>query len=120
IAGINSSPYTQYRNLTIAPASDILTNARVHALEINGWIDLTDAPNPDIFGNGGERVLSFYQAYDLGQYTGLAVQYSTDPYGVGPATWTTFSDGNIRPITQGGTARALTLQEMVISLEDIP
>lgn len=121
VAGINGAPYTPYKSLSVSPDSNAQTDVRINALEINGWIDLTNAPSPDSLGNSGDVALSFYHGYDLGTQTGLAVQYATTPYDQpGASNWTTFPDGMLRAVTATGTARSLTLQEHIISLEDLP
>ncbi len=112
--------YTPYKRHTDSPNSDLQNNVRIHALEFNGFIDLANVPNPDLGGNTGAPVLSFYHAFDVGARTGLQVQYTTDAYSVSPANWQTLPGGNIRAITLTNTATSLTLQEYVVPLSGLP
>lgn len=120
IAGNNGTAYTPYKRHSESPNSDLINNVRVHALEFDGFIDLANVPNPDINGNTGAPVLSFYHGYHLGSRTGLEVQYTTDGYGVSPANWQTVPGGQIRAITATGEIRNTTLQELIVSLAGLP
>ncbi|KXK52040.1 MAG: PA14 domain-containing protein [Chloroflexi bacterium OLB13] len=120
VAGTNGSVFTYYKRHNDSPVSNNINDVRVNYLEFDGFIDLTTLPATDSFGNDGDPVLSFYQGYHVGSRTGLVVQYSTTPYDVAPAVWTTFPDGEIRPITATGEIKQTTLQETVISLKSIP
>lgn len=109
--------FTRVRRFSESPNSFNAEDMRIHALEFNGWVDLVNIPEQDSRGNRGEPVLSFYQAYNVGGLTGLAVQYSTDPFEAPNPTWRTFPDGNIRPVTETGEATNLTMQEYLVFLD---
>jgi len=98
-----------YKRPSLPPATT--NNFRVHSLEFNGVIDL-DNPlgQTDQDTDSGDPELTFYQTYDLANYTGLEVQYApvtdvTQAYtaGNGP-TWTTFTGSTI--VTRAGSVPA--------------
>ena len=121
IAGANSSQFTSYKRMKISPNSNLTSAVRIHSLEFDGWIDLSNVPAVDSLGNSGEPVLSFYHAYDLGKQTGLSVQYSISPYGPTPATWTTFpGGGEMVPVTSVRQFDVFNEQEQVLSLSGLP
>jgi len=94
------SRFIEYRTA----GADTNADVRVHSLEFNGVIDLTD-PNGinDLEGDSGEPVLTFWHQYDLEDFIGLEIQYTTqgvttDPnamYGAGEAL-------NWQPVPSGG------------------
>ncbi len=114
---VAAGDYTPYKRHTEQPDSTNLKAVRVHALEINGWVDLVNLPPQDSRGNKGAPVLSFWHAYDVGSLTGLAVQYTTDDYSNPEPNWITFTDGNLRALTVTTPARNLTFLEQNISLD---
>jgi hypothetical protein len=101
-------------------------NVRVHYVELNGWVDFS-GNLPDDQGNTGHPMLSFYQGHYVGRRTGLEVQYTTDPHGVGPANWQvvpgadpTDPYGRIVDLMNESDTdnRSLTLTE--VSLREVP
>lgn len=114
---VAGSDYTPYKRHTEQPDSNAINALRIHALEINGWVDLQDLPVQDSRGNKGAPVLSFWHAYEVGSRTGLAVQYTTDGYDVANPTWVTFPDGALRDVTLTTNARNITFLEQLISLD---
>jgi Flp pilus assembly pilin Flp len=126
--GINDKPggagvdgqFTDYkRHSQSNPTATENRDMRVHTLEFNGWIDLDPTVVEDAEGNKGEPVLAFYQAYDVGSFTGIEVQWTADPFTNPNPVWTTFPEGKIRDITTTGTTTSLTLQEKVILLKNL-
>ena len=115
--GDEGGEYTDYKRHTESPNSNDIENLRAHSLEIKGWVNLDDVPNPDQFGNAGPPVLHFFHSYHVGGRTGLAVQYTTDPYEVGPANWIDFPDGALRSVENTSSATQLAMQEVIVSLE---
>lgn len=109
--------YTPYKRHTEQPNSNADNALRYHTLELAGWVDLVNVPVQDSRGNRGAPVLSFWHAFDLGAYTGLKVQFTTDGYGVANPNWQTFDDGELRDVTANGDARNLTFLEHMISLD---
>jgi Flp pilus assembly pilin Flp len=113
--------FTDYRRTIVSPSNGAnILDTRVHALEFNGWIDLENVPLEDSRGNSGDPALVFLQAYDLGAYAGLEVQYTTDAFDSLNPLWTTFPDGVLRNRSALTDARVQNFQEQVISLIDLP
>ncbi|MCU0498646.1 MAG: hypothetical protein MUF87_14945 [Anaerolineae bacterium] len=112
--------YTEYKRHTQAPTSSDNRDVRVHYVEFNGFVDLTQANTADVLGNTGPIALSFYHAYDLGRNTGLAVQYTTDAYSVAVPTWTDLPEGRLRAVDASNTITNITMQEHVIPLATLP
>lgn len=80
----------EYKDFSEASGwSTDLNDSRVHFLEFKGWINIPNngLGDPDYEGDTGDGLLTFYHAYNLGRRTGLEVQYTTDPHGIGPANW---------------------------------
>ncbi len=92
---------------------------RVHYIEFNGRIDLSGS-TPDLEGDTGAPLLSFYHAYEIARDARLEVQYTRDPYNALPATWTTIpAVGTILPsATSTRTQASLVFYE--VALENIP
>lgn len=123
-AGANA--FTSYKRHTESPNSNDLRLVRANTIEINGYIDLNNVPNPDRFNNSGPPVLTFYYGYDLGNRTAFQVEYTTDSYDT-PANqvnWVAFTDGRLRNITTvapgDGRVRRTALTEHQISLRGLP
>ncbi|MDX1993469.1 MAG: hypothetical protein SF029_13855 [bacterium] len=106
------SPGTNYTRFSESPAYPLAPpyntapftaadTVRTHYIEFNGLIDVSGT-TPDREGDSGQAMLSFYHAYNIGRYTGLEVQYSTTPYGVGPAVWQAVPDPDpLAPVPAG-------------------
>ncbi|NJL57613.1 hypothetical protein HC928_22645 [bacterium] len=120
-----------YRDFSESPDwwPDTRDYFRVHYLEFKGWINIpaNGLGDPDYEGDTGAGLLSFYHAYNLGRYTGLEVQYTTDPYGVGPANWQPVPGpdpanpaGIIRDRMEGNDTSRLVMEQELVSLGDIP
>lgn len=118
--------FTDYKRHLEAPDSAEFPMMRAHTIEINGYIDLTNVPASDTEGNTGPPVLSFYYGYDLGNFTGLQVEYTTDSYDkpAGDVKWTPFVDGKLRAVTASapgdGRVKRTSLVEHQVSLKALP
>lgn len=123
----STGPGVTYRRFSEAP--DSTTNRgvmRIHYVELNGWVDVS-GNTPDREGDTGEPLLSFYMAYVLGRFTGVEVQYSTSPYGIGPANWQVVPGidpampyGMLRNLTENADVTRTSLEFTEVSLAEIP
>lgn len=103
------------------------TNNRVHYVAINGQIDLRAiAANgaggtPDWEGDTGFPILSFYQAFGLGQGDSIEVQYTrdTDAPGV-PSNWQRVGTNPIRSVSTSGSTITDEMNKFEVQLKDIP
>ncbi len=99
---------------------------RIHYVELNGYVDVNDTFLDDE-GDSGEPLLSFYHAYDLGQYSGMEIQYTDDPYGTRNENWRVVpalnsnnpAPGLLRPHTATGNFIQKTLTNYEISLAGV-
>lgn len=81
--------YTHFSEAGLGNSDFSRERLRMHTIEFNGWIDLTD-PNGlvDLEGDSGDAMLSFWHAFHIHRRTGLEIQYTTDPYSAGSgANW---------------------------------
>lgn len=115
-----------YRDHDESPNSNNLNDSRVNYVEFNGFIDVS-GNTPDYQGDTGDPLLTFYHGYVLGRYTGLEIQYTTDPYGVGPANWQVVPGidpatpyGRLRNITDNSDVTSASLRPEEVSLAEIP
>ncbi|MEQ8676263.1 MAG: hypothetical protein RLP44_01850 [Aggregatilineales bacterium] len=115
-----------YREHTQGPNTWNLYDARVHFVEFNGFIDVS-GNTPDYQGDTGAPMLSFYNAYVLGRYTGLEIQYTTDAYGIGPANWRVVPGidpndpyGRIRNWGENSDVNRTSMNFEEVSLAEIP
>lgn len=111
-----------YDDNDYAPGSGgSLAAVRAHTIEFNGLIDVNDPLGVvDLEGDASDPMLSFWHAYDLGRYTGLEIQYTTDNYSAGNgANWKTVPGGQIRSVNQNGTATKTTMDFVEINLADM-
>jgi hypothetical protein len=96
---------------------------RIHSVEFNGFIDL-DNPlgTTDMDGDQGDPALTFMHRYALGNRTGLEIQYSTTPYGAGPATWIVVPNGGQLIVRNNTSAEPVepVFTEVTVNLKDIP
>lgn len=120
-AGDNNDPckFTDYKRNSQSPTGSDNRDLRIHYLEFNGWVDLDPTVTEDADGNKGEPVVAFYHAYDLGSFTGLEIQWTTDAFNVPSPQWRTFSEGLIRDVNTAGSVKSMTMQEQIILLKDL-
>lgn len=95
---------------------------RMHTIEFNGFIDLDDPRGlTDDEGDQGDPILTFFHRYNIGARTGLEVQYTTAPYGVGGATWTLVPNGGqIVARTTSSDQNLNSFEQVVVNLNDVP
>lgn len=102
---------------------------RIYSLEFKKLINLAIAPTQDLEMDTGDPLLTFWMAYDVPVGSSLRVEYSTDPRGATPSTWTVVPNGGLLlnytiPGTPGPnefSARSSTSMQFVsINLTNIP
>jgi len=122
------SPNTNYARFVETPALGTNQNQmRAHFVELNGWVDVSGS-TPDREGETGQPILTFYHGFTIGRYTGLELQYSTTPYGLGPAVWQAVPDPDplitfpAGRIIDSNSAIDLTrgMEEKTVNLAGIP
>lgn len=116
-------------NAVAAPGQS--TPSRVYYIEFNGWVDLSGTL-PDLEGDTGLPLLSFWHAYDIGNRGRLEVQYTRDPFisiaGANSSVRTTWTrvpgaalrDGNILPLDTSVTRSQLSFVQREVGLDSIP
>jgi len=98
------------------------SNLRMHTLEFNGIVDLLHPLGvTDLESDGGEAIISFWSAYDLGDDTGLEVQYTTDlDYDAGEAPdWDPIPGGILVNRENGSSTRQDSLTFYEVNLEQL-
>ncbi|MCB9453576.1 MAG: hypothetical protein H6672_19260 [Anaerolineaceae bacterium] len=86
----NDSPFANYDGFGSEQGSDV----RIHYVEFNGQIDLTDiSPDgsggqPDWEGDDGMPLLTFYSEYDLDYGDVIEIQWTRDARDTTPDNWT--------------------------------
>lgn len=126
---VGRTSYSNYEdrveNNTISATGQFdLANMRAHSIEFNGFIDLDDTRGTtDSDGDQGDPLLSFFHSYQVGQYVGLEVQYTTDPYSPtsgdrNGANWITPSAWVILPVNRNTTASLTTMEKVTIPLTE--
>lgn len=107
-----------------SPSQNYVVNnegtTRIHALELNGWVDLSGS-TPDLEGDTGDPLISFYHAYNIARRSHLELQYTRDPYDAVPDVWTTVPGAGIllAPNTSS-TRNQDTLIFVEVPLNEIP
>lgn len=97
-------------------------NLRLHSLEFNGIVDLLHLDGiSDLQGDSGDPMLSFWHAFDVRQYTGLRVQYTTDldfDHGA-PPVWKDLPNGNLVDVQNNSVVNNLTMSFVELDLVEL-
>jgi hypothetical protein len=120
---VNATTRRFYEQRTnAAPARFEDANTRIHSIEFNGFIDLDDPlGQTDSDGHQGDPLLTFFHSYNLGQFNGLEIQYTTAPYGIGYPNWQVVPNGGqLHPRDLTTQPDLNTFEEVKINLKDIP
>lgn len=120
--GFSTRRLYEARNTAEDPSRYLPENMRIHWLEFNGFIDLDDVRGmTDDDGDQGDPLLTFFHSYQLSTRTGLEIQYSTTPYGVGPAVWQPVPLTGVLVARNNTTTEPTlgTFEQVIINLKEI-
>lgn len=92
---------------------------RIHSLELNGWVDLS-GNTPDLDGDTGDPLLSFYHSYELANGSHIELQYTRDAYDAVPDTWFTVPGAGLLVPPGTNTRAQPTITQVEVSLIEIP